>query len=194
MNAKNMSRRLAFVAAILSVFMLLTLTVLPTFAEDATAEAATEVVTEVATGEASTEVATNATTEAATDATTGEAGTGADTAATTEAATGEATTEAVTEDEEAKKIARTTGIINLIVGGVLVIAVVALVFVFRKKIPGWFKALKSECGKIVWCPKDKLKKNTFVVLVTIVVLAVVIGLLDFGFSRGIMLLRDIFKG
>ena len=204
MNAKNMNRSLALVAVILSVFMLLTLTVLPTFAEDATAEAATEAVTEAATGEASTEAATDATTgeattEAATDATTGEDGTGADTAATTgattEAATkGETTTEAVTEDEEAKKIARTTGIINLIVGGVLVIAVIALAFVFRKKIPGWFKALKSECGKIVWCPKDKLKKNTFVVLVTIVVLAVVIGLLDFGFSRGIMLLRDIFKG
>ena len=196
MNAKNMNRSLALVAVILSVFMLLTLTVLPTFAEDATAEAATEAVTEAATGEASTEAATDATTG---EATTGEDGTGADTVATTgattEAATkGETTTEAETEDEEAKKIARTTGIINLIVGGVLVIAVIALAFVFRKKIPGWFKALKSECGKIVWCPKDKLKKNTFVVLVTIVVLAVVIGLLDFGFSRGIMLLRDIFKG
>lgn len=200
MNAKNMSRRLALVAAILSVFMLLTLTVLPTFAEDATGEANTEVVTEEAsTGEATTEEASTGEAETG-EATTGESetsenGTAAETTATTEAATkGEAKTEAVTENEEQKKIARTTGIINLIVGGVLVIAVIALAFVFRKKIPSWVKALKSECGKIVWCPKDKLKKNTFVVLVTIVILAAVIGLLDFAFSRGIMLLRDIFQG
>ena len=200
MNAKNMSRRLALVAAILSVFMLLTLTVLPTFAEEATGEANTEVVTEEAsTGEATTEEASTGeaeTGEATTgESETGENGTTAGTTATTEAATtGEAKTEAATENEEQKKIARTTGIINLIVGGVLVIAVIALAFVFRKKIPSWVKALKSECGKIVWCPKDKLKKNTFVVLVTIVILAAVIGLLDFAFSRGIMLLRDIFQG
>lgn len=200
MNARNMSRHLALVAAVLSVFMLLTLTVLPSFAEDVTGELTTgEVSTEVVTGEASTEAEATtgeaATGEATTgETTTGEAGTGADTTATTEAATkGEAKTEAETEDEEAKKIARTTGIINLIVGGVLVIAVIALAFVFRKKIPAWFKALKSECGKIVWCPKDKLKKNTFVVLVTIVILAAFIGLMDFGFSRGIMLLRKLFN-
>ena len=41
--------------------------------------------------------------------------------------------------------------------------------------------------------KDKLKKNTLVVLVTILVLAVAIGIMDFAFSRGIMLLRDLFQ-
>ncbi len=181
MNAKNMSRGLALVAAILSVFMLLTLTA---FAEDTVAatEAATEVVTE-ATTEVATEADSSATTEADSSATT---------SATTEAAT-EATTEAETEAAGLTEEEKTRGIINLIVGGVLLIALVALVVVFRKKIPVWFKALKSECGKIVWCPKDKLKKNTFVVLVTIIVLALAIGILDFAFSRGIMLLRDLFQ-
>lgn len=178
MTAKNMNRCLALVAAILSVFMLLTLAA---FADDATAEAATEVVTE-------------ATTEAATEDATAEAGTDAESAATTEAvtsATTSATTEAATEAGGMTEEEKTRGLINLIVGGVLLIAVVALIFVFRKKIPGWFKAIKSECGKIVWCPKDKLKKNSFVVLVTIVVIAVVIGVLDYVFFYGNTLLRDL---
>ena len=83
-------------------------------------------------------------------------------------------------------------VINLGVGAVILLAAGALLIVFRKKIPGFVKALKSECGKIVWCPKDKLKKNAIVVLVTILVIAVAIGLMDFAFSRGIMLLRSLF--
>ena len=177
MNAKNMSRRLALVAAILSVFMLLTLTA---FAED----------TAVAT-EAATEAVTEAATEVATEATTGEADTTATTDATTEAAT-EAATTATTDAAEDNTEAKTRGIINLIVGGVLLIALIALLIVFRNKIPGWFKAVKSECGKIVWCPKDKLKRNSFVVLVTIIVIALLIGLLDFAFANGIRLLGKLF--
>ncbi len=63
---------------------------------------------------------------------------------------------------------------------------------FRAKIPGWWKGLKSECGKITWCPKDKLKKNTFVVVIIILAIAVAIGVLDFVFSRGMILLGDLF--
>ncbi len=173
MTAKNMRRSLALVAAILSVFMLLTLTA---FAEESVA--ATESVTEVST-------------EASTEAATGEAGTTATTEAATTATT-EAATEATTEAAGMTKEEKTRGLINLIVGGVLLIAVVALLIVFRKKIPGWVKALKSECGKIVWCPKDKLKKNSFVVLVTIIAIGLVIFVLDLAFNQGILLLGDLF--
>ncbi|MBQ9780012.1 MAG: preprotein translocase subunit SecE [Clostridia bacterium] len=91
-------------------------------------------------------------------------------------------------DEDVKRL-----VINLGVGAVILLAAVALLIVFRKKIPGFVKALKSECGKVVWCPKDKLKKNTVVVLVTILVIAAAIALMDLAFSEGIILLRKLFQ-
>lgn len=181
MTAKNTSRRLALLAAVLSVLMLLSFTVIPGFAEDATE----------AEGTVNTEATTEGVTEA--DGTTAEttagttAGTSAETTAGTTAETTTTDDDEGMSDEDVKRL-----VINLGVGAVILLAAVALIIVFRKKIPGYIKALKSECGKIVWCPKDKLKKNTIVVLVTILVLAVAIGIMDFAFSRGIMLLRDLF--
>ena len=86
----------------------------------------------------------------------------------------------------AEQKAETRRLINLIVGGVILAALVVLAIVFRAKIPVWFKAIRSECGKIVWCPKDKLKKNAIVVVVIIVAIAVLIALLDIAFSTGII--------
>ena len=81
---------------------------------------------------------------------------------------------------------------NLVVGGVILVALVVLAIVFRAKIPVWFKAIRSECGKIVWCPKDKLKKHSIVVVVIILILTVLVGLLDLAFSEGIVLLGNLF--
>ena len=78
------------------------------------------------------------------------------------------------------------------VGAVILVALIVLIVIYRAKIPAWWKGLKSECGKITWCPKDKLKKNVFVVVIIILVIAVAIGVLDFVFSRGMMLLGDLF--
>ena len=177
------SNKLAVLAALLSLLMLLSLMAVPAFAEEAgtAAEAQT-------TGVAETEPATEPETEA---------GTAAGTEAGTEAATkGETTTkeETTTENKaeaEEKKQQRTRGLINLGVGAVILIALVVLVIKFRAKIPGWWKGLKSECGKITWCPKDKLKKNTLVVVVIILAIAIAIGVLDFVFSRGMILLGDL---
>ena len=117
--------------------------------------------------------------------------------AATEAATAdEAATEAGTDAETEKapeKVDHTKGIINLCVGGVILVALIVLAIVFRKKIPVWFRSVKSECGKIVWCPKDKLKKNTFVVVVIILALTLLIGVLDFAFSKGLLLLNGLFN-
>ena len=183
------SKKLAILAALLSLLMLVSLLAVPAFAEEAgtTAEAETTGVAETGTA-AVTEPETEAGTGSETEAGTGDE-TGAETGASTEASTKEeTTTEAETEDPEEVKERRIRGFINLGVGAAILIVLGILAFKFRAKIPGWWKGLKSECGKITWCPKDKLKKNTLVVVVIIVVIAAAIGLLDFAFSKGIMYL------
>ena len=148
-------------------------------------------------------------TEETTEATTGEETTGEETTGeeTSEGATTESTTESGTAEEtttkeetttenkeeaEKKKQQKIRGYINLGVGAAILIALAVLIFVYRAKIPAWWKGLKSECGKITWCPKEKLKKNTLVVVIIILVIAVAIGVLDFVFSRGMILLGDLF--
>ena len=95
-------------------------------------------------------------------------------------------------EAEEKKEQLTRGIINLAVGAVILIVLVVLAIKYRSKIPTWWKGLKSECGKITWCPKDKLKKNVIVVVIIILAIAIAIGVLDFVFSRGMILLGDLF--
>ena len=202
MTAKNMSRRFALLAAVLSLLVLLSFAVVPGFAADeAASEPATSESVE-ATPDESAAPADSAEPESGTASETGTtAETGTGTASTTESATGtEASTEtgttAVTPDAGKNQWTKEDTyrlVINLSVGGVIVLTAVALLIVFRKKIPGFVKALKSECGKIVWCPKDKLKKNSIVVLLTIVVIAVLIFLLDLAFSEGLVLLRNLIK-
>ena len=182
------SNKLVVLAALLSLLMLIVLTV-PAFAEEVTTGeeveatvAETEVATEPETGdEAGTEDGT-------------EAGTSGDTAKDTTASTKEeTTTKAPNEaDAAAKKKQLTRGIINLSVGALIVLILGILAIKNRAKIPTWWKSLKSECGKITWCPKDKLKKNVFVVVIIILVIAAAIGVLDFVFSRGMILLGDLF--
>ena len=173
------SNKLAILAALLSLLMLFSAFAIPAFAEDATtAEETTAAETTVETTAESTESESASETTAATT-----------TAATT---TKEETTTENKAEAEAKKQQKTRGIINLCVGAVILIALAALIIAFRGKIPSWWKGLKSECGKITWCPKEKLKKNTFVVVIIILVIALAIGVLDFVFSRGMILLGDLF--
>lgn len=145
-------------------------------------------------------VESNATTEADTEATTGSettATTGAETKAETKAETGaetKAETEAETEDPAVKKEKTTRGLINLGVGAVILIVLVILCITYRAKIPGWWKALKSECGKISWCSKDKLKKNTIVVVIIILAITLAVALMDYAFSTGLLLLKDLVDG
>ena len=164
------SKKLAVLAALLSLLMLVSLMAVPAFADDTTVEettTATETVTE-----AGTEAATTAGSESKEETTTG---------AETKESAGE------------KKERMTRNIINLSVGALLLIVVAVLAIKFRSKIPTWWKSLKSECGKITWCPKDKLKKNVLVVVVIIIAIAVVIGVLDFVFSQGMDLLHGLFS-
>ena len=147
----------------------------------------------------SAEESTNETTAGVVEVVTGENTTtatgGAESSSTekgTEAGTKEETTTENKEEAEKKKQQKIRGYINLGVGAVILIALAVLIFVYRAKIPTWWKGLKSECGKITWCPKEKLKKNTIVVVIILLVIAAAIGVLDFVFSRGMILLGDLF--
>ena len=157
-----------FLAALLVLCLAVSLSVVSALAEDTSANevTATDPVSDTLSGETAT----------ATEP--------AGSASATEAATSAAST-AATSGSTAST-AETRRLINLIVGGVILVALVVLAIVFRAKIPVWFKAIRSECGKIVWCPKDKLKKNAIVVVVIIVAIAVLIALLDIAFSTGII--------
>ena len=175
------SNKLAVLAALLSLLMLVSmLAVVPAFAEDATTAEETTVAETVE----ATEPESSEETEAGTSAE-------SSTEKGTEASTKEETTTVNKEEQEKAKQRRIRGYINLGVGAVILIGLAVLAFVFRAKIPAWWKGLKSECGKITWCPKDKLKKNVFVVIIIIVAIAAAIGVLDFVFSRGMIHLGEL---
>ena len=90
-------------------------------------------------------------------------------------------------------------IVGLVIAGIIVIAVIVTVIILaasaakREKFFKFFRGYKSELRKIVWCPADQLRKSSIVVIVGIVVCAVVLALLDMGFSRGIMGLNSLFS-
>lgn len=167
MNAICSSKKLnAVLAVLLALFVTVSAMLLPTFAEEAPSEEDTATVS-----------------EPATDALSGEA-TEAATSGATEAVSSDTTpvTTPATDHDHSHGDDLTRGIINLAVGAVILIGLIVLAIVFRKKIPGWIKALRSECGKIAWCSKDKLRKNTAVVVIIILALTVLVGLLDYAFS------------
>ena len=83
-------------------------------------------------------------------------------------------------------------IISLAVLGLVIILVVIYCLTHKEKVAKLFKGLKSELKKIVWTPWNQVRKNTIVVLVIIIAAVVVIGVLDFLFSRGILALGKIF--
>ena len=55
-----------------------------------------------------------------------------------------------------------------------------------------WRGLKSECKKIVWPTWKQVIKNTFVVLVVVIICAIIIGVLDYAFSHGIQALMELF--
>lgn len=82
--------------------------------------------------------------------------------------------------------------------GIVIIAIIVLLIVyfvnpkFKEKVQNFFRSLKSELNKVVWSSKDDIKKNTVVVLIFVAAFAVLIGLLDFLFSKGIIALGKLF--
>ncbi len=60
------------------------------------------------------------------------------------------------------------------------------------RIAAWFRTTRAELKKIVWTPRKTVLRNTFVVLVAMIILGAVIGLLDAAFLYGVEGLSQIF--
>ncbi len=165
--------------ALLTIALMISLFAIPAFAEETTATtAATTAETTAATTAATTAETTAATTAASTEA------------ATTAETTAVATTAPAEEEEEGMK---TTTLVSLIFVGVLLIVAVVLGIKFQDKVKKFLRVLKSESKKIVWLPWDQTKKNTWVVLVVLVLCALAICLIDFGLSKGILAFINLFN-
>lgn len=54
------------------------------------------------------------------------------------------------------------------------------------KMASWFKSLRSEAKKVSWASAESVRKNTIIVIVCVVILAAVIGLLDYLLSGSIV--------
>ncbi len=82
--------------------------------------------------------------------------------------------------------------------GIVILAALVLLILyfvnpkFKKKLQDFNRSIKSELKKVVWSPKREVKKNTVIVLVFVAAFAILIGLLDFLFSKGIIALGKLF--
>lgn len=96
------------------------------------------------------------------------------------------------DDEPEEKNLGVGFFVSLGVLGVLIIVGVVFAIIKREKLKIWWGSIKSELKKIVWSSPEQVKKNSIVVIVFVVALAVAIGLLDFVFFRGIAALSNLF--
>ena len=62
----------------------------------------------------------------------------------------------------------------------------------KGKLKEAWRGFKSDTKKIVWPSWKQVLKNTFVVLVIVIICAVIIGALDYAFSGGISALTQLF--
>ncbi len=98
-----------------------------------------------------------------------------------------------TTDGDKKEGLSTKTIVSLVVAGVVVVAAVVLCIIFQEKVKKFLRVYKSEAKKIVWLPWDQTKKNTWVVLIVLVVCALAICLIDFGLSKGFLAFINLFN-
>lgn len=100
------------------------------------------------------------------------------------------------EDSDEKTPSNIPWKLIITVAVILVIAVVLFILAktnskLGQKIAKFFKDYKSEVGKISWMSRKDLLRSTLVVLAVLIIAAVAIGLLDFGFSSLVKLLSSI---
>ena len=180
-------------ALLLALVMLLSLTILPAFAEDEESDSVTLTSVDEGDGEEvdfedlfdseenDGEKAEDDETDAAADdvSTTGAEETAEDIATTTAAT-------------ETKGLS-TNAIIWIVVGGVVLVAAVVLCIIFREKVGKFLRVYKSEIKKVVWLPWDQTKKSTLVVLVILIICATAIALVDLGLSKGFLAFLKLFQ-
>lgn len=114
---------------------------------------------------------------------------GEDDAAEDDAAEENGENDAAAEDD--KKISTGT-IVSIAIVALIVIIAAVYCIKNREKVAKFFRECKSELKKIVWTPWKQVKKNAVVVIIIVIICAVIIGVLDFVFSKGIIALGDLF--
>ncbi len=100
------------------------------------------------------------------------------------------------EEGTKKKGLSTTAIVLLAVfGAIILIFAVLYIFKpkFRERVKKFFREYKSELKKVVWSSKADVFKNTKIVIIGIVAIAVVVGLVDIGLGALIDLIGKIGK-
>ena len=93
--------------------------------------------------------------------------------------------------EEEKKGMSTFDIVSLAILGVLIIVGVIYCLKNKEKVGKFLRSLKSEFKKISWSSWRDVRKNTLVVLVVVIAVAILIGVIDVLFSKGIIALDNL---
>lgn len=62
----------------------------------------------------------------------------------------------------------------------------------KKGIIRFFREAKSELKKVTWPTKNQIVHNTIVILVFIIIVAVILSVLDIGFSQLLSALTSLF--
>lgn len=52
----------------------------------------------------------------------------------------------------------------------------------KAKKPSWFKELKAEFNRIIWPTKERIAKETAVVVICAIIIGVIVAVLDVGIS------------
>ena len=95
------------------------------------------------------------------------------------------------EEKEEKKGMSTFDIVSLAILGALIVVGVIYCLKNKEKVGKFLRSLKSEFKKISWSSWRDVRKNTLVVIVVVVAVAVLIGVVDFLFSKGIISLDQL---
>ena len=95
------------------------------------------------------------------------------------------------EKEEEKKGMSTFDIVSLAILGVLIVVGVIYCLKNKEKVGKFLRSLKSEFKKISWSSWRDVRKNTIVVLIVVIAVAILIGVVDVLFSKGIIALDNL---
>ena len=179
----------SLIALLVSLVLVLSFFTVGVFADETTEPVSEEA---SATEEVSaTETESAAETESATETATATESTTE--TATTEATTTTASTTTTTGDHDHDEFNWTELIVNLVIGGIIIIVGAILIIKNRVKLAAFLRSVKSETKKVVWSPKDQTRKNFLVVVVICVAVVILVGILDFAFGYGIAGLAQLFK-
>ena len=91
---------------------------------------------------------------------------------------------AAAEDGAESSGMSTFALVSLIIGAVLLVTLIVLAIVKRKKLAESLRAYRSELKKITWYPWKSVWRGTVFVIVTVLITAAVIGILDVFFYGG----------